>query len=129
MRFFGVRYFSPAYEDAEHVDTPVGEPCAHCGEPIEQGDDGWMIPPGPKPFHRACFLRGIIEVRAQFYQREPRGVRALAAIRAVIVRVVDVRLGRGLELAVFHAPTLTLAGCGLLRYNSYSILGKRELYN
>jgi hypothetical protein len=60
MKFFGVRYYSAAYIDAEHVDTPVGETCVHCGEPIESRDDGWVIPPGAQPFHRACFMRGII---------------------------------------------------------------------
>ena len=60
MKFFGVRYYSAAYTDAEHVDTPVGEHCTHCDEPIAVGDDGWMVPPGRQPFHRACFLRGII---------------------------------------------------------------------
>jgi hypothetical protein len=60
LKFFGVRYFSPAYEGAEHVDTPIGESCRHCDEPIAAGDDGWVLPPGKQPFHRACFLRGIV---------------------------------------------------------------------
>jgi hypothetical protein len=60
MKFFGVRYYSAAYTDAEHVDTPVGASCVHCSEPIAAGDDGWLVPPGSQPFHRACFLRGIV---------------------------------------------------------------------
>jgi len=57
---------------------------------------------------------------AQFLERKPRGVFALAAMRAVVVRVIDVRQGCGLELGVFHALKLAPTGCGLLLYNSYS---------
>lgn len=62
MKFFGKRYFSPAYTDAEHVETPVYATCVHCGEVIEEGDDGWVMPGSPveATFHRYCFLRSII---------------------------------------------------------------------
>jgi hypothetical protein len=60
LKFFGPRYLSAAYIDAERVDAPIGESCRHCDEPIVAGDDGWVLPPGKQPFHRACFLRGII---------------------------------------------------------------------
>lgn len=33
-----------------------------------------------------------------------------------------------LKLGVFHMPTLTPAGCGLLLYNSYSLGIERSLY-
>jgi len=60
MRFFGTRYSSSVYEGAHGVAIPVGQSCAHCDEPIAPGDDGWVIPPEWLPFHRACFLRGVI---------------------------------------------------------------------
>ena len=53
---------------------------------------------------------------------------ALAAVRAVEIRVVDVREGRGLELGVFHGPTVARGGCGLLLYKSYSLRAERLLY-
>jgi hypothetical protein len=67
MKFFGVRYRYAAYDEAEHVETPVGARCAHCEEPIHTGDDGWVLPlldrpghPTEAPFHRACFMRNTI---------------------------------------------------------------------
>jgi hypothetical protein len=57
MKFFGRRYSSPAYAEAEQVDVPLGVRCARCDEAIASGDDGWLT---PAPFHRACFLRGIV---------------------------------------------------------------------
>jgi len=53
---------------------------------------------------------------------------AFAAVRSVVVRVIDVRERCGLELGVFHVPTLTPAGCGLLLYNSYSLGTEQILY-
>jgi hypothetical protein len=61
MRYFGKNYGAPIYEDAEQVPAPVGELCVHCGEAITDGDDGFVLPgAGLAPYHRACFLRGII---------------------------------------------------------------------
>jgi hypothetical protein len=68
-------------------------------------------------------------MRAQFLKRETCGVRALTAVRAVVVRIIDVCEGCGLELGVLHMPTLAPVGCGLLLYNSYSLSAKRALYN
>jgi hypothetical protein len=57
------------------------------------------------------------------------GVLALAAVRAVEVRIVDMRECCGLELGIFHVPTLPPTGRELLLYNSYSFSAKRALYN
>lgn len=65
---------------------------------------------------------------AQFLERKTCSVLALAAVRAVEVRIINVREGCGLELGVFHVPTVAPAGCGLLLYNSYSIGTWRALY-
>jgi|SRR5271165_2351853 len=64
---------------------------------------------------------------AQFLEREARGMLALAAVCAVIIRVVDVGEGCGLQFRVFHLPTLACAGCGLLMHKSYSVDTEREL--
>jgi hypothetical protein len=53
---------------------------------------------------------------------------ALAAVRAVVVAVIDVREGRGFELCVFHAATVAPIACGLLRYNLYSVGRVTTLY-
>lgn len=47
--------------------TPIGEPCGRCEEPIVEGDAGVILPHldgtgvvSEVPFHRACFLRGVL---------------------------------------------------------------------
>lgn len=63
MKYFGHHYRAPAYDECERVEVPVGKPCAHCEEPIEVGDDGWVVPAlnaREIPFHRACQLRMIL---------------------------------------------------------------------
>jgi hypothetical protein len=65
---------------------------------------------------------------AQFLERQSSGMLALTTVRAVVVRIVNVREGCGLELGIFHAPTLRPAGCGLPMYNSYSLGTNRVLY-
>src|SRR5271163_68211 len=53
---------------------------------------------------------------------------AYAAVGAVEVRIIDLREGCGFQLGVFHLPTLTPVGCGLLLYNSCSLSVRRTLY-
>jgi hypothetical protein len=65
---------------------------------------------------------------AEFYQREPSGVLALATVGAVKVRIIDVSEACRLELGVFHVRRLQPAGCGLPLYKSYSVGAKRVLY-
>jgi hypothetical protein len=61
MMVFGTRH-----PDMETCPTPVGEPCAHCTEPIKPEDVGFMMwhmsleGTGYRPWHRACHLRTII---------------------------------------------------------------------
>lgn len=57
------------HPDAELVlPTPVGVECMGCGEPIKEGDRGWVFPvlklaDDPEPddvvTHRECFLRSL----------------------------------------------------------------------
>lgn len=42
--FFGPRWDAPRVDHATQVDTPVGEVCLHCEEPIEAGDRGLLTP-------------------------------------------------------------------------------------
>jgi hypothetical protein len=67
LKFFGTRYAAPAYAEAEQVEPPVGACCARCDEPIASEDEGWLIPAigtagarSELPFHRACYLRGMV---------------------------------------------------------------------
>jgi len=65
VKFFGRR---PAVcDDDQRIAAPTCAPCAHCGEAIGKQDDGFAIPSYDggdilimAPFHRACFLRGIV---------------------------------------------------------------------
>lgn len=65
MKWFGERYDAPLYADTEQVPVPVGEFCLYCHEPIEKGDDGFMIPYVGEvikevPYHRECQMRSIL---------------------------------------------------------------------
>jgi hypothetical protein len=71
----------------------------------------------------------VAEAGAQLSQREPRGMLALAAIRTVVIRVIDVREGRSLELGIFHGATLPVCGCEHPRDNSYSSASSSRLYS
>lgn len=69
MIYFGQPWNAPAVDDGVAGPTPVGEPCQHCGEPIAEGDQGFMIntvrlaedgrtPVGSiEPTHRECLIR------------------------------------------------------------------------
>jgi len=48
---------------------------------------------------------------------------------AVVVIVGDVFEQSSFESGVFHALNVPPGSCGLLLYNSYSIPGRRELYD
>lgn len=63
MRWFGKSYGAGYEAEAEHVDTPVGLTCRHCGEAIGADDSG-VILGGPLRWvsarHYECFFRGIV---------------------------------------------------------------------
>lgn len=66
MKWFGKAYGCPYESDIPHAPTPVGEPCAHCGEAIAADDtglitgyisgSGWT----DKPLHYECHMRQIV---------------------------------------------------------------------
>lgn len=75
VKWFGNAWGAPVCDYAEHIATPVGEPCLRCGERILPGDAGFTVPSlvnatsavfGPikawheQPFHRRCFLVSVL---------------------------------------------------------------------
>lgn len=67
MRWFGKAYGAPYEADTPHADTPVGELCWRCDEPIGPDDSGLLIPHWGgadrgswHPYHYDCHMRGII---------------------------------------------------------------------
>jgi hypothetical protein len=71
MRWFGETWDAPI-NDLEHADTPVGETCEHCKEPIVDDDRGVLLPgfhfdPEAVPlqvpeyaYHLRCFMATIL---------------------------------------------------------------------
>ena len=53
-KWFGRAWGWPSLRRAEHVETPVGQICAHCGKPMLPGDQVVEID-GSGPIHRYCF--------------------------------------------------------------------------
>ena len=64
---FGPRWDAPDADDALYVDTPVGERCGICRDPIEADDQGWMRTaltdnrqPTTIAIHAGCEAAGIV---------------------------------------------------------------------
>lgn len=65
--YFGEPWPSGVCDDGRRVATPVGEPCASCGEPIEEDSQGSFLVNGHDPAlprflpqHRECSLRVVL---------------------------------------------------------------------
>ena len=64
--FFGEPWPSGICDDGERVDTPVGESCLLCEEPIAEQDQGSFMgnhrgaPRALAPVHRECSLRSVL---------------------------------------------------------------------
>lgn len=79
MRYFGEPHDAPVYEETERASTPVGVPCSSCKVPIEDGDDGFLIPDlftlgvdatiDESPWHRRCLLSEILGPAARLLDR------------------------------------------------------------
>ena len=60
------RGYALHYPENTLVATPVGAPCGYCGEPIERGEHGCIIPHFGKdgasenPYHFECHMRMIV---------------------------------------------------------------------
>lgn len=64
--YFGEPWDSPFCDMAPRADTPAGELCGFCTDPIQDGDQGVITPailangqPGAVPWHRECWMRQI----------------------------------------------------------------------
>jgi ribosomal protein L24E len=57
VRAFG-EWDAPVTDEAEWIDTPVGATCMYCGESIQNGDNGAIMPNGYVQ-HRECSLRSV----------------------------------------------------------------------
>lgn len=65
--WFGESWGAPCCEPEEHIDTPIGEPCSRCREPIKLGDQGVVAPlveldgsVRPIAHHIDCYLQSIL---------------------------------------------------------------------
>lgn len=66
MKRFGLPWGAPICEDLEVAETPVGEKCQWCDEPILPTDSGVLIlliskeGGGLKPWHWECHTRSVV---------------------------------------------------------------------
>lgn len=66
MKWFGRAAGAPYERDSPKVPTPTGLPCGRCGETIEEGDDGVVLPLlgaaglAEIAYHYACHARAIL---------------------------------------------------------------------
>jgi hypothetical protein len=58
LRYFGAHWDVPMLEGAVRMDTPAGEDCGYCAEPIRLGDQGVLR--GEAVLHRECDLRLVL---------------------------------------------------------------------
>lgn len=61
MKWFGKSWGAPISDNGEHVETPVGITCFYCGNEIDDGDRGVVLPyPGRSKdevaYHLHCYL-------------------------------------------------------------------------
>src|SRR5450631_4023749 len=73
-----------------------------------------------QPFVHFGERKVIAQTGDELRHAQPRTVPALAALRAVVVRVVDITEFGGFEASVFHGRTVEPTACGSLLYKSYS---------
>ena len=72
MRWFGEDWGAPVCEDGEHAPTPVGAKCGSCGELIEEGDRGFLLPHLDRgfivrePWHFTCLMEDVLGPEWQF---------------------------------------------------------------
>lgn len=65
MRWFGPSWGAPCCDPERHIDTPIGEACAWCDEPIGADDSGVTLGPLASPtdtdhHHLNCWLRQVV---------------------------------------------------------------------
>jgi hypothetical protein len=67
VRRFGEIWDAPICDATVEVDTPIGQRCLSCQEPVGEGDQGFIHPvihadgsSEDLPIHRECELLGVI---------------------------------------------------------------------
>lgn len=68
MKWFGDSWGAPVCDPEHQTETPVGEVCTLCGEPVTAGDQGLMVPHVPGgilPQHIDCFLAQVLGPHTQ----------------------------------------------------------------
>lgn len=67
MQWFGKSWGAPICDIADQIDTPVGEPCGYCEDPIAEGDIGFRMPfvgdptgRGYMNAHHQCLMKAIL---------------------------------------------------------------------
>lgn len=70
MQWFGASWGAPVNEFSEQTEVPVGASCQGCSSPVNEGDQGYLIPymplvgpPTLEAWHRWCFLMDSARVR------------------------------------------------------------------
>lgn len=64
--YFGDPWPSGICDGGTPVDTPVGEPCVHCDEPVQAGQQGSFVYVAlegldvQRPAHKECSLRVVL---------------------------------------------------------------------
>src|SRR4051812_23225572 len=66
--YFGYEWSKHSIGEDERVETPVGELCVYCVEPIEEGDAGLVMANGPVE-HRECGFRSVAGSLAHLQKR------------------------------------------------------------
>ncbi len=107
MKVFGPTSWGN-WTDKVVVQTPVGEPCQLCQEPILHGDLGVLMPfsgevEEERPWHRDCLLYSILGKR-----HDERGTlrRSAAATRLRVDKKVEPRRDTQGFFVMHSAPTL-----------------------
>jgi len=57
--WFGKSWRAPICNGEDHIETPIGKTCLHCGE-IFMADDQGVTDMQGKPMHLECHLRMIV---------------------------------------------------------------------
>lgn len=78
MKWFGNSWGAPISDKGEHVATPVGVSCLYCGDEIDDGDRGVVLPYPGKPkdevaYHLHCFLTATGGVEGEEEEEHARG--------------------------------------------------------
>lgn len=100
LKWFGESWLAPINSSSPHVETPVGERCTHCEEPIDEGEQGVVYAGNTGAAHLECFLRDIFGSVAHIRREcscfvkgstkgDPEGLTRREAARAAVVEYLE----------------------------------------